>query len=681
MRMQLRSSCPSLCTLLLAFGCDPASFESEEAPPDELADGVRGALISYEDYKQAYCHEEADGSWVVEGDIRLADEAAVRAYYDRVILGEPAAECAPGEVCPRSTLRTVNGKDNVWTVADKLAITYCFGDLGSSTNLSRVKAAIEIAARDWESTADVNFVYRSELDGTGCAPTSDYDVVFRVRREASCPENRLASAFFPYENVSERELLYCDLGLGKSNSELAGITRHELGHILGFEHEHYRFSQSEDRCTPPSSNMRSVTTADSYSIMGYYFCDGIDASDNDRGLSIADRQGAWSLYNIAKGHGRLAGPLFNQANSFLGTGLTDDLFWYTPGASQYQLWSANTSTSTITFTKQTFTTAAQETYWRPLAVQWKDGSDANFDRELVFYGPGSSVSDSLWVNNSNGQFTPHALSTSGFYTPLLGKFHGDYTEIVWQNVLTGTSNLWQTDGNLNVTGSVATTSFYDTPAEPLSFGLKALTGTFGNTLAGSEILWFGGCYGYISRDDGDGGFETKMIDLLGIFGSCNSDVLPLLGDFNGDTHGDIFWYGVGDGPDGLWLLDDYLWDGIEHFNTIVPHEIINSYKPIVGDYNGDGKSDIFWYRPGTGADPLWLFNSQGGHTSVTRTVNGDYTPIAGHFNNDNCTDVLWYDPTTDELLVWRSNCDGSFTAQASHAVPSRSYPVGYGIGY
>ena len=35
--------------------------------------------------------------------------------------------------------------------------------------------------------------------------------------------------------------------------------------------------------------MRSVTTADSYSIMGYYFCDGIDASDNDRGLSIADR--------------------------------------------------------------------------------------------------------------------------------------------------------------------------------------------------------------------------------------------------------------------------------------------------------------------------------------------------------------------------------------------------------
>ena len=68
-------------------------------------------------------------------------------------------------------------------------------------------------------------------------------------------------------------------------------------------------------------------------------------------------------------------------------------------------------------------------------------------------------------------------------------------------------------------------------------------------------------------------------------------------------------------------------------------------------------------------------------TSVTRTVNGDYTPIAGHFNNDNCTDVLWYDPTTDELLVWRSNCDGSFTAQASHAVPSRSYPVGYGIGY
>ncbi len=30
------------------------------------------------------------------------------------------------------------------------------------------------------------------------------------------------------------------------------------------------------------------------------------------------------------------------------------------------------------------------------------------------------------------------------------------------------------------------------------------------------------------------------------------------------------------------------------------------YRPLVGDYNGDGRHDILWYTPGPGPDHLWF---------------------------------------------------------------------------
>ena len=32
------------------------------------------------------------------------------------------------------------------------------------------------------------------------------------------------------------------------------------------------------------------------------------------------------------------------------------------------------------------------------------------------------------------------------------------------------------------------------------------------------------------------------------------------------------------------------------------------YDPLAGDFNGDGKSDVFWYVAGPAADSVWYGN-------------------------------------------------------------------------
>lgn len=67
--------------------------------------------------------------------------------------------------------------------------------------------------------------------------------------------------------------------------------------------------------------------------------------------------------------------------------------------------------------------------------------------------------------------------------------------------------------------------------------------------------------------------------------------------------------------------------------------------PSATDYNGDGKSDIFWCNhPGSAKDSIWLATGGGKFkTGVSAAVKGsNYTPIPGDFNGDGKTDIFWF---------------------------------------
>jgi len=137
-----------------------------------------------------------------------------------------------------------------------------------------------------------------------------------------------------------------------------------------------------------------------------------------------------------------------------------------------------------------------------------------------------------------------------------------------------------------------------------------------------------------------------------------TDTTPLLGDFDGDHRTDLFWYGPG-------AKDDHLWLGRPDGNFVgVPVKAGGPYVPLVGDFDGDGAGDILWYGPGGARDRLWLGRPDGGFSDRAVTVTGSYQPLVGDFNGDRSDDILWYGPDAAPDMLWSGHADGRFTDRA-----------------
>ncbi|MTD17380.1 hypothetical protein GIS00_25955 [Nakamurella sp. YIM 132087] len=144
--------------------------------------------------------------------------------------------------------------------------------------------------------------------------------------------------------------------------------------------------------------------------------------------------------------------------------------------------------------------------------------------------------------------------------------------------------------------------------------------------------------------------------------SVNGVYTPLSGDFDGDGRADIFYYAPG-------AVGEAMWFGTATgaFTPVaVPGISVSaSYRPVVGDFTGDGKDDIFWYAPGAGAESLWkgraTIRTAGFAKAAGRTVSGTYTPLAGDWNADGNTDIYWYGPGTAKDFLWYGQDNGSFT--------------------
>ena len=78
----------------------------------------------------------------------------------------------------------------------------------------------------------------------------------------------------------------------------------------------------------------------------------------------------------------------------------------------------------------------------------------------------------------------------------------------------------------------------------------------------------------------------------------------------------------------------------------------HNYIPLVGDFNGNGHADILWYGPGANRDVLWFGKTDGVFSGYPATVRGHYEPLLGDFNGDRRGDIFWYGPGANYDVVW-----------------------------
>ena len=155
---------------------------------------------------------------------------------------------------------------------------------------------------------------------------------------------------------------------------------------------------------------------------------------------------------------------------------------------------------------------------------------------------------------------------------------------------------------------------------------------------------------------------------------------PLSGDFNGDGRTDMFMYSAGSTPDEMWLAKEntrQVADQADRF-TQVSRSISGRYFPFVGDFDGNGSDDIFWYAPGKNPDSIWYHDQNGSVIeSAGVTVNGNYLPIVADFDQDDgvpSDDIFWYSSRYGESL-WSGQANRRFTGRTLPSAPNNSIPL------
>ena len=193
----------------------------------------------------------------------------------------------------------------------------------------------------------------------------------------------------------------------------------------------------------------------------------------------------------------------------------------------------------------------------------------------------------------------------------------------------------------------------------------------------SDILWRNdntSLAGWLGQTDG--GFVGNG-NLTGTI--ANDWRAWVIGDFNGDGRSDVFWRrDNGDINDWLGQANGSLSDNAANVYGNVP---LNWQVVGVGDFNGDGRSDLLW-RYTDGTVTTWLGTATNGFNGNTfwTLIDPVWKIVATRdFNGDGRADVL-FRKDTGEGAEWLGQTNGlsDNTAAAGFSIPPEWHIVGSG---
>ncbi|MFY2558636.1 M57 family metalloprotease [Corallococcus terminator] len=277
----------------LLWACGSATGDAggppSAPPPGESSRGV----VSWEEYQRS-ARQVVDGKeyYIVEWDIGLSLEA-LRERYDGYVAAQSAGVKAGPEPLGTQTspliVNRVGLADDIWPWASRFNLRYCVSNAFGG-NKARMVNEMANAAATWRAFADVQFIYDASQDAN--CTNANPAVTFSVQPWTGSG----ACAFFPSGGGCVARTLVINIpNLDPApptspNVTTATVLIHELGHVLGFRHEHTRNAAPcfED------NNWRALTPYDVNSTMHYPWCNGVTTSTLN--ITYPDAAGVALLY-------------------------------------------------------------------------------------------------------------------------------------------------------------------------------------------------------------------------------------------------------------------------------------------------------------------------------------------------------------------------------------------------
>jgi sRNA-binding regulator protein Hfq len=95
----------------------------------------------------------------------------------------------------------------------------------------------------------------------------------------------------------------------------------------------------------------------------------------------------------------------------------------------------------------------------------------------------------------------------------------------------------------------------------------------------------------------------------------------------------------------------------------------------VGDFNGDGKSDILW-RNTSGQVYVWFINgtTMTGGGSITYVSSAWVIDGLGDYDGSGRAGILWRNTSTEQVYIWLMN-GATMTSSGSPGAPASTWQV------
>ncbi len=239
-----------------------------------------------------------DGDYyIVEGDL-LLNEQELRAYLVEKSQGTQPAN--PGS--PELIVNVHEGERDYYKDPNKRELTYTV-DRASFPNpdyYQQIVDNMQRAGKAWQdacSECRVRFSHLTQFDGSPSQSNANFTV-----RYHDAQGGYIAAAFFPHQDASRR---FVNIDPSYFEADMknlkVGVLRHELGHVLGYRHEHTRGVAG---CYHEDDDWQPLTDYNPESVM-HYFCAG--GGNITLELSNSDKKGHRKLYR------EYASPTFTTA--------------------------------------------------------------------------------------------------------------------------------------------------------------------------------------------------------------------------------------------------------------------------------------------------------------------------------------------------------------------------------